>query len=243
MFVSGGGAGSAAAWTASRSVARTSRPFSSCRTRPRDHRLGHQAQAVRDPPRVAASRGCHRSRPNGARTLNTTVSPRRPPRCGTESSPLSPPKSPRSTIATVVQARITYSIRASRRRCPSSILSIRDGELLVLVGPSGSGKSSQAVRSRRPRAVTRARVHRRPRRRGRRAHDRDVAMVLQSYALYPNMTARQNMSFALENRSWTALRSSSRVSAPPPCWSWAPHGQASRGHVRGRRRRVWAMGR
>ena len=32
-----------------------------------------------------------------------------------------------------------------------------------------------------------------------RPRDRDVAMVFQSYALYPNMTARQNMAFALEN--------------------------------------------
>lgn len=34
---------------------------------------------------------------------------------------------------------------------------------------------------------------------GTRPRDRDVAMVFQSYALYPNMTARQNMAFALQN--------------------------------------------
>ena len=68
-------------------------------------------------------------------------------------------------------------------------LSIRDGELLVLVGPSGSGKSTamRMLAGLEPvdegavfidgRDVT-----------GTRARDRDVAMVFQSYALYPNMT-------------------------------------------------------
>ena len=79
-------------------------------------------------------------------------------------------------------------------------LQIADGEFLVLVGPSGSGKST-AMRMLAGleqvdegaifidgEDVTETR-----------ARDRDVAMVFQSYALYPNMTARQNMAFALEN--------------------------------------------
>ena len=79
-------------------------------------------------------------------------------------------------------------------------LSIADGEFLVLVGPSGCGKST----------TLRMLAGLEPVDEGAvlidgvdvsesRARDRDVAMVFQSYALYPNMTARQNMAFALEN--------------------------------------------
>ena len=80
-------------------------------------------------------------------------------------------------------------------------LSIADGEFVVLVGPSGCGKSTLlrctagletisggdlAIDGHRVNDVA-------PR-------DRDVAMVFQSYALYPHMTVRDNMSFALKVR-------------------------------------------
>src|SRR5699024_2846921 len=79
-------------------------------------------------------------------------------------------------------------------------LTVADGEFLVLVGPSGSGKST----------AMRMLAGLEPVDEGSvliddvdvselRARDRDVAMVFQSYALYPNMTARQNMAFALQN--------------------------------------------
>jgi len=80
-------------------------------------------------------------------------------------------------------------------------LEIGSGEFLILVGPSGCGKSTllniiagldtatsgdivigdRVVNSLSPK-------------------DRDIAMVFQSYALYPNMTVRQNISFGLEMR-------------------------------------------
>ena len=80
-------------------------------------------------------------------------------------------------------------------------LTIEDGEFLVLVGPSGCGKSTtlRMLAGLEPvdegqilidgQDITESR-----------ARERDVAMVFQSYALYPNMTARQNISFALENQ-------------------------------------------
>jgi multiple sugar transport system ATP-binding protein len=78
-------------------------------------------------------------------------------------------------------------------------LKIDDGEFVILVGPSGCGKSTalrmiagledisegniligdQVVNERAPK-------------------ERDIAMVFQSYALYPHMTVRENMGFALE---------------------------------------------
>lgn len=80
-------------------------------------------------------------------------------------------------------------------------LDVADGELLVLVGPSGSGKStvlrliagletptSGAVRIG-DRDVT-----------GVAPQERDLAMVFQSYALYPHKTVRENLAFALRIR-------------------------------------------
>ena len=77
-------------------------------------------------------------------------------------------------------------------------LEVQDGEFLVLVGPSGCGKTTLL------RCVAGLE---RPTRGdlfidGKRVtdvepQDRDIAMVFQSYALYPTMTVRDNMSFAL----------------------------------------------
>lgn len=89
---------------------------------------------------------------------------------------------------------------------------VRDGEFLTLVGPSGSGKSTalRMIAGLEPvnegsvfidgRDVTEI-----P------ARGRDVAMVFQSYALYPNMTARQNMAFALENAKMPRQEINDRV--------------------------------
>ncbi|GAB2537040.1 ABC transporter ATP-binding protein [Brachybacterium huguangmaarense] len=79
-------------------------------------------------------------------------------------------------------------------------LDVADGEFLVLVGPSGSGKSTalrmlaglEKVTGGSIRIGDRDVSHVSP-------QDRDVAMVFQSYALYPNMTVRENMGFALAN--------------------------------------------
>ncbi|MFC7137056.1 ABC transporter ATP-binding protein [Halobaculum litoreum] len=76
---------------------------------------------------------------------------------------------------------------------------IADGEFLVLVGPSGCGKSTtlrmiaglESVSGGDIRLGGRSIVNKKP-------QNRDIAMVFQSYALYPHMTTRQNMSFGLE---------------------------------------------
>jgi ABC-type sugar transport system ATPase subunit len=80
-------------------------------------------------------------------------------------------------------------------------LKIADGELMVLVGPSGSGKTTalrmlaglEAVDGGRIEIGDRVVNSVSPR-------DRDVAMVFQDYALYPQMTVRDNMAFGLRRR-------------------------------------------
>ena len=76
---------------------------------------------------------------------------------------------------------------------------IEDGEFLVLVGPSGCGKSTTLRMVAGLETVTSGEI----RLGGRRINDsppaeRDIAMVFQSYALYPHMTVAENMSFGLE---------------------------------------------
>ncbi|WP_256390884.1 ABC transporter ATP-binding protein [Natronoarchaeum rubrum] len=76
---------------------------------------------------------------------------------------------------------------------------IEDGEFLVLVGPSGCGKSTTLRMVAGLETVTSGRISLGGTNLvGRDPQDRDIAMVFQSYALYPHMTVQENMSFGLE---------------------------------------------
>jgi multiple sugar transport system ATP-binding protein len=78
-------------------------------------------------------------------------------------------------------------------------IDIDDGQFAVLVGPSGCGKSTLLRMLAGLEEITHGEiligdkvVNRVP------PKDRDIAMVFQNYALYPHMTVRENMAFALE---------------------------------------------
>ena len=78
-------------------------------------------------------------------------------------------------------------------------LDIGDGEFMILVGPSGCGKSTALRMIAGLEDITDGdliiggeRVN------DLAPRDRDIAMVFQNYALYPHMTVRDNMGFALE---------------------------------------------
>ncbi|MDO5503295.1 MAG: ATP-binding cassette domain-containing protein [Actinomycetia bacterium] len=104
-------------------------------------------------------------------------------------------------MATVTYESATRTFPGSEVPAVDALdLTIHDGEFLVMVGPSGCGKSTSLRMLAGLEPVNEGRilidgVDVTPRR----ARDRDVAMVFQSYALYPNMTAAQNMAFALKN--------------------------------------------
>ena len=78
-------------------------------------------------------------------------------------------------------------------------MEIADGEFVILVGPSGCGKSTTLNMIAGLEDITEGEL-----RIGGKVvnnmapKDRDIAMVFQSYALYPHMTVRQNMGFALK---------------------------------------------
>ncbi|MFW6317063.1 MAG: ABC transporter ATP-binding protein, partial [Halorubrum sp.] len=78
-------------------------------------------------------------------------------------------------------------------------IDIADGEFLVLVGPSGCGKSTTLRMIAGLESITDGEIRLAGERMNEQAPaERDIAMVFQSYALYPHMTVRQNMRFGLE---------------------------------------------
>ena len=92
-------------------------------------------------------------------------------------------------------------------------LTIRDREFCILVGPSGCGKTTTLRMIAGLEEVTAGDIRiggetvtwKPPR-------DRDIAMVFQSYALYPHMTVRRNLSFSLELRRVPKAEIARRVS-------------------------------
>jgi multiple sugar transport system ATP-binding protein len=80
-------------------------------------------------------------------------------------------------------------------------LAVGDGELVALVGPSGCGKSTAMRLVAGLDAPTSGHIHIGERDvTGLRPQERDVAMVFQSYALYPHKTVRDNLGFGLRVR-------------------------------------------
>ena len=91
-------------------------------------------------------------------------------------------------------------------------LAIEDGEFMVLVGPSGSGKTTALRLLAGLEAITSGSI-----RIGERVVDdvapreRDIAMVFQDYALYPQMSVRQNLAFGLKIRKLARTEIGRRV--------------------------------
>jgi multiple sugar transport system ATP-binding protein len=123
-------------------------------------------------------------------------------------------------------------------------LDIADGELLVLVGPSGSGKSTalRMLAGLEPldagtiyigdRDVSNVR----PR-------DRDIAMVFQNYALYPQLSVAENMGFALKQQGVPKEERRARVRETARILDLEPYLDRKPKHLSGGQRQRVAMGR
>jgi multiple sugar transport system ATP-binding protein len=123
-------------------------------------------------------------------------------------------------------------------------LEIHDGEFVILVGPSGCGKSTalrmiagledisegdlkiggEVVNDLAPK-------------------DRDIAMVFQNYALYPHMSVRENMGFALKLRKEKPEEINRRVSEAAKILDLEPHLERKPANLSGGQRQRVAMGR
>jgi multiple sugar transport system ATP-binding protein len=117
-------------------------------------------------------------------------------------------------VAVVKLQNITKSYGSGEPAVDNVTFTVNDGEFMVLLGPSGCGKSttlrmiagleaisagSLSIGERVMNAVP--------------AKDRDIAMVFQSYALYPHMKVRDNLAFGLRRRGVAAAEINRRVAS------------------------------
>ena len=101
-------------------------------------------------------------------------------------------------MADIVLDRVTKSYPDGTTAVKDLSLVIADGEFIILVGPSGCGKSTTLNMIAGLEEITSGELRIGGHRVNDKApKDRDIAMVFQSYALYPHMTVRQNIAFPL----------------------------------------------
>ncbi len=123
-------------------------------------------------------------------------------------------------------------------------LSVEAGEFIVLVGPSGCGKSTTLRMIAGLEEITRGEL-----RMGERVvnnvppKDRDVAMVFQSYALYPHMSVYENMAFGLRLRKLPQDEIDRRVQEAAEILGLVPYLERKPKALSGGQRQRVAMGR
>src|SRR4051812_47661611 len=123
-------------------------------------------------------------------------------------------------------------------------LDIADGEFMILVGPSGCGKSTalnmiaglEDITSGELRIGGEVVNKKAPR-------DRDIAMVFQSYALYPHMTVRDNIAFALKLAKRPKEEIDSKVNEAADILDLQNHLDRKPANLSGGQRQRVAMGR
>ncbi|PZX13597.1 multiple sugar transport system ATP-binding protein [Palleronia aestuarii] len=123
-------------------------------------------------------------------------------------------------------------------------LHIRDGEFLVLVGPSGCGKSTilrmiaglKSISSGELRIGDRVVNDLEPK-------ERDIAMVFQSYALYPHMTVAENIGFPLRLEKRSPSEIETRVKAAAETLELSAYLDRKPSQLSGGQRQRVAMGR
>jgi multiple sugar transport system ATP-binding protein len=115
-------------------------------------------------------------------------------------------------MAEITLEKLTKVYGDGTRAVSELDLEIEDGEFVVLVGPSGCGKTSALRMVAGLEPITDGRVliggevvNKLP------PKDRDIAMIFQNYALYPHMSAFDNMAFGLKLRGMKKERRGDRV--------------------------------
>ena len=101
-------------------------------------------------------------------------------------------------MAEIVLDHVSKSYASGATAVKDLSITIADGEFIILVGPSGCGKSTTLNMIAGLEDITDGELRIGGDRVNEKApKDRDIAMVFQSYALYPHMTVRQNIAFPL----------------------------------------------
>ena len=141
----------------------------------------------------------------------------------------------------VIEVRKSYGAQAVIHGVS---VSIADGEFVILVGPSGCGKSTllRMVAGLEP--ITSGTIKIGPRVvNNLPPKDRDIAMVFQTYALYPHKTVAENMGFALKLRRTPRAEIDERVRKAAEILDLMPYLQRYPRQLSGGQRQRVAMGR
>src|SRR6478672_6178907 len=115
-------------------------------------------------------------------------------------------------MAEIVLDRVTKSYPNGAAAVKDLSITIADGEFIILVGPSGCGKSTTLNMIAGLEDISSGELRIGGQRVNEKApKDRDIAMVFQSYALYPHMTVRQNIAFPLTLAKMTKAEIAEKV--------------------------------
>jgi multiple sugar transport system ATP-binding protein len=147
-------------------------------------------------------------------------------------------------MADIVLDRVTKQYSDGYTAVKELSLEIKDGEFMILVGPSGCGKSTalnmiaglEDITSGELRIGGEVVNKKAPR-------DRDIAMVFQSYALYPHMTVRDNIAFALKLAKRPKEEIDAKVNEAAEILDLGQHLERKPANLSGGQRQRVAMGR
>jgi multiple sugar transport system ATP-binding protein len=147
-------------------------------------------------------------------------------------------------VAEIVLDKVTKLYPDGARAVSDVDITIADGEFIILVGPSGCGKSTtlnmiaglEDISSGELRIAGERVNEKAPK-------DRDIAMVFQSYALYPHMTVRQNIAFPLTLAKMSKSEIAAKVDDAAKILDLTQHLDRKPSNLSGGQRQRVAMGR
>jgi multiple sugar transport system ATP-binding protein len=147
-------------------------------------------------------------------------------------------------MAEIVLDRVTKSYPNGATAVKDLSITIADGEFIILVGPSGCGKSTTLNMIAGLEHISSGELRIGGERVNEKApKDRDIAMVFQSYALYPHMTVRQNIAFPLTLAKVTKAEIAQKVEDTAKILDLSDFLDRKPGQLSGGQRQRVAMGR
>lgn len=147
-------------------------------------------------------------------------------------------------MAEIVLDKVTKLYPDGAKAVSDVDITIADGEFIILVGPSGCGKSTTLNMIAGLEDISTGELRIAGERVNERApKDRDIAMVFQSYALYPHMTVRQNIAFPLTLAKMSKAEINAKVDDAAKVLDLTQHLDRKPANLSGGQRQRVAMGR